>query len=123
MRQLNGVYTQRFHRRQGSSGHVFQGRFKSILVDKDSYLLQLCRYILLNPVRAGLVHTPADFKWSSYRATAGKDAVPEFLTVDWLLNQFAGFLPIEGSQKPGHRPGPSELWLFPDGHRRRDRVA
>ena len=89
MRQLNGVYTQRFHKRHGSSGHIFQGRFKSILVDKDSYLLQLSRYILLNPVRAGLVHDPADFKWSSYRATVGKDAVPEFLTVDWLWSQFA----------------------------------
>ena len=54
-RQLNGVYTQRLHRRHGSTGHVFQGRFKSILVDKDWYLLQLCRYIRLNPVRAGLV--------------------------------------------------------------------
>ena len=93
MRQLNGVYTQRFHKVHGSSGHLFQGRFKSILVDKDSYLLQLCRYILLNPVRAGLVRDPADFKWSSYRAMIGKDAVPEFLTTDWLLSQFAEHRP------------------------------
>jgi REP element-mobilizing transposase RayT len=89
-RQLNGVYTQRFHRRHRSSGHVFQGHFKSILVDKDSYLLQLCRYILLNPVRAGLARDPADFKGSSYRAMIGKEAVPELLTTGWLLSQFSG---------------------------------
>jgi hypothetical protein len=49
-------------------------------------LLQLCRYILLNPVRAGLVRDPADFKWSTYRAMVVKDAIPEFLTTDWLLS-------------------------------------
>jgi REP element-mobilizing transposase RayT len=55
MRRLNGVYTQAFNRRRKKSGHVFQGRYKSILVDKDNYLLELCRYIVLNPVRARMV--------------------------------------------------------------------
>lgn len=55
MRQLNGVYTQRFNRRHGRAGHVFQGRFKAIVVDRDSYLLELCRYVVLNPIRAGMV--------------------------------------------------------------------
>jgi putative transposase len=58
MRQLNGVYTQRFNRQHGRVGHVFQGRFKAILVERDSYLLELSRYIVLNPVRARMVTHP-----------------------------------------------------------------
>ena len=54
MRQINGVYTQRFNRRHYLSGHLFQGRFKAILVDRDSYLLEVCRYVDLNPVRAAI---------------------------------------------------------------------
>jgi len=88
MRQLNGVYTQLYNRRHGLAGHVFQGRFKSILVDKDSYLLQLCRYIVQNPVAANLVETPAEWPWSSYRATAGLAPAPRWLTVRWVLGQF-----------------------------------
>jgi len=68
---------------------VFQGRYKAVLVDKDSYLLELCRYIVLNPVRAGRGKKPEDWTWSSYRATAGFTRVPDFLTVDWILSQFA----------------------------------
>ena len=60
MRQLNGVYTQSFNRRQSRVGHVFQGRYKSILVQKDEHLLELCRYIVLNPVRAGMVNQPKE---------------------------------------------------------------
>ncbi|MEK7817637.1 MAG: transposase, partial [Actinomycetota bacterium] len=88
MRQLNGVYTQAFNRRHGRVGHVLQGRFKAILVDKDSYLLELCRYIVLNPVRAKMVKQPKNYPWSSYRATAGLSSAPAFLTRDWLLRQF-----------------------------------
>lgn len=55
MRQLNGIYTQRFNQRHGCVGHVFQGRFKAIVVDRDSYLLELCQYAVLNPIRAGMV--------------------------------------------------------------------
>src|SRR3970040_1017299 len=89
MRRLNGVYTQAFNRRHGRVGHVFQGRYKGILVDKDSYALELCRYIVLNPVRAGMVRHPQDWRWSSYQATAGPSAAPDWLDVDWLLRQFA----------------------------------
>jgi len=89
MRQLNGIYTQAFNRRHKRPGHLFQGRYKSILVEKDSYLLALCRYIVLNPVAAGMVGAPEDWPWSSYQATAGMAAVPELLTVDWVYAQFA----------------------------------
>ena len=63
MRQLNGVYTQISNRRHGRVGHLFQGRFKAVLVEKESYLLELARYVVLNPVRAGLVSHPGDWRW------------------------------------------------------------
>ncbi|MEX2224173.1 MAG: transposase [Candidatus Rokuibacteriota bacterium] len=84
MRQLNGVYTQRFNRRHERCGHLLQGRFGAQLVDGEAYLREVCRYIVLNPVRAGLVAHPADWRWSSFRATAGGAVVPGFLTVDWV---------------------------------------
>src|SRR5574337_400225 len=68
MRQVNGVYTQAYNRRHSKVGHLFQGRFKAVLVDRDAYLLEVCRYVDLNPVRAALVADPADWPWSSYRA-------------------------------------------------------
>ena len=89
MRQLNGIYTQSFNRRHKRVGHVFQGRFKAILVQKESYLLELCRYIVLNPLRIKRGSATSSWKWSSYRATAGLAAVPAFLTTDWILAQFA----------------------------------
>ena len=89
MRQLNGVYTQRFNSKHKRVGHVFQGRYKAILVDKDSYLLELSRYIVLNPVRAKIVRTAKDWPWSSYRATVGQIAQPKWLYVDWLLSVFS----------------------------------
>lgn len=88
MRQLNGVYTQRYNRRHGKPGHIFQGRFKAVLAQKDSYLLELSRYVILNPVRAKIVEAPNDWEWSSYPATAGLKTAPDYLTVDWLLQQF-----------------------------------
>ncbi len=88
MRQLNGVYTQKFNQRYDSAGHLFQGRYKAILIEKESYLLSLCRYVVLNPVRAGIVHSPEQWIWNSYRATAGLTKKPPFLTIDWLLSQF-----------------------------------
>ena len=88
MRQLNGVYTQAFNRRHGRVGHVLQGRFKAIVVDREAYLLELCRYIVLNPVRAGIAKEPGKYFWSSYRATAGLAKKPDFLAVDWILEQF-----------------------------------
>ena len=89
MRQLNGVYTQRFNRRHRRVGHVLQGRFKAILVDRDSYLLELCRYVVLNPVRAKMVKRAGDYHWSSYRATAGVTEAPSYLACEWVLSQFA----------------------------------
>jgi hypothetical protein len=83
MRQLNGVYTQAYNRRHVSTGHLFQGRFKGILVEKDAYLLELSRYIVLNPVRARMVRSAKDWPWSSYRATAGLTSCPDFLTTDF----------------------------------------
>jgi putative transposase len=88
MRQLNGIYTQRVNRRTGRVGHLFQGRFKAIVVDRNSYLLEVCRYIVLNPVRVGLVTAPENYSWSSYRATGGLAETPSWLTTDWLLSQF-----------------------------------
>lgn len=89
MRQLNGVYTQIFNRRHDTFGHLFQGRYKAILVEKESYLLALSRYIVLNPVRAGKVKNVQDWPWSSYLATAGIVPPPSFLFTDWILSQFA----------------------------------
>jgi hypothetical protein len=90
MRQLNGVYTQLFNKRHGRTGHLFQGRYKAILIQKDSHLLETCRYVVLNPVRARMVEKPDDYAWSSYLATAGKAKVHLSLTTDWVLGQFSG---------------------------------
>jgi REP element-mobilizing transposase RayT len=88
MRQLNGVYTQGFNRRHHRVGHLFQGRFKGILVQKDSHFLEVCRYVVLNPVAAGMVKHPGEWAWSSYRATAGQSAPASWLMVDEVLSQF-----------------------------------
>ena len=88
MRNLNGMYTQCYNRRHRSVGHIFQGRYKSIIVEKEEYLLELSRYVVLNPVRAGMVKDPEEWEWSSYRATAGLIEVPGYLTTEWLLSQF-----------------------------------
>jgi REP element-mobilizing transposase RayT len=82
MRHINGVYTQYFNRRHDRVGHVFQGRFKAILVEKERYLLELCRYVVLNPVRAGMVKLPEEYGWSSYRSIAGISKQLSFLGVD-----------------------------------------
>lgn len=91
MRQLNGVYTQFVNRVHGRVGHVFQGRHKAILVEKDSYLLDLSRYVVLNPVRAGMVNDVGDWQWSSFPAMIGVVPNP-----DWLqtasIRSFASYL-------------------------------
>jgi REP element-mobilizing transposase RayT len=89
MRHLNGVYTQRFNRKQKRVGHVFQGRYKAIIVQKETYLLELARYIVLNPVRARMVRSVKDWPWSSYRASAGLAACPAWLQTDWVLSAFS----------------------------------
>jgi REP element-mobilizing transposase RayT len=88
MRQLNGVYTQHFNRHHDQVGHLFQGRYKAILVQKDSYLLELSRYIVLNPVRARMVKNPDQWRWSSYSETMGAIPESEWLNTNWLLRQF-----------------------------------
>lgn len=90
MRRLNGIYTQAFNRRHKRVGHVFQGRYKAILVDKESYLLELCRYVVLNPVRAKLVQRPAAWPWSSYRFTAGAVKPPQWLAAEKVVGFFSG---------------------------------
>lgn len=88
MRQLNGVYTQYSNRRHNRCGHLFQGRYKAIVVDANTYLLELSRYVVLNPLRAAMVAEPSAWPWSSYSATVGAAPCPEWLTVDTLLTQF-----------------------------------
>ena len=89
MRQLNGVYTQYYNRQHNRAGHVFQGRYKAILVDKEAYLLELCRYVVLNPVRAHMIKNMDDWVWSSYLSMTGDNAPPDWLEVDWILSQFS----------------------------------
>jgi REP element-mobilizing transposase RayT len=88
MRQLNGVYTQVSNRRHVRVGHLFQGRYQGILVDEQAYLLELSRYVVLNPVRAGWVDHPVKWAWSSYRAMLSPATRPDWLTTDRVLSQF-----------------------------------
>lgn len=88
MRELNGVYTQAFNRLHKKVGHVFQGRYKAFLIEQETYLLEVARYIVLNPVRAGWLAHPKEWRWGSYRATAGLTAKYPWLTTDWILQQF-----------------------------------
>ena len=87
MRQLNGIYTQRFNKHHGRVGHLFQGRFKAILLQKDSHLLEACRYVVLNPVRAKIVQRPEEWVWSSYGATTGRKKLHPCLLTDWILSK------------------------------------
>lgn len=96
MRHLNGVYTQAFNRRHELVGHLFQGRFKAIVVDRDAYLLALCRYVERNPVAAGLVRTAGDWPWSSYRAHVGLAPTPDWVDTDGLHDHLLG-RPVDGA--------------------------
>jgi putative transposase len=89
MRQLNGGFTQWSNRRHKRSGHLFQGRYKAILVDRDAYFLELARYIVLNPVRAAIVKHPRLWAWSSYRAMIRTLPTPVWLTTGDLLASFS----------------------------------
>jgi hypothetical protein len=93
MRHVNGVYTQTFNRRYSLVGHVLQGRFKAILVDRDAYLLEVCRYVDLNPVRAGTRRHARDWDWSSYRAHVGEIESPVWLDSAALYRQLASRAP------------------------------
>jgi len=88
MQRLNGIYAQRFNLRHGLTGHVFQGRFYSELVETEVHLIQLARYVMLNPVRARLCDHPAAWSWSSYRAVVGSAPRPSFLAPGRVLELF-----------------------------------
>jgi len=88
MQRLNGIYAQLFNRRHGLDGHLFQGRFGGRLIESNWHLIELSRYVVLNPVRAGICDEAGDWPWSSYRATAGLAPRPALLTLDLILAQF-----------------------------------
>lgn len=88
MHGLNGGYTGYFNRKYGRSGHLFQGRYKGIIIDKDSYLVPLSRYVHLNPVRAKVVERPEQYRWSSYSGYIGKGEEFEWVEYSWILSQF-----------------------------------
>lgn len=90
MRHVNGVYAQAFNRRHGLVGHLFQGRFTAIHVDRDAYLMEVCRYTELNPVLARMVDSAADWPWSSYRAHCGLAASPPWLDTAALYGYLLG---------------------------------
>lgn len=104
MRHLNGVYTQRYNRRHGKVGHLYQGRFKAVLVDEEAYFLEACRYVDLNPLRARLVKQPRAWAWSSYAAHAGHAAPPPWLDSRALHRRLAPSAPL--------RDGPAKYAAF-----------
>jgi putative transposase len=109
MRVLNGTFAQRFNVRYGRYGHVFQGPYGAVLIEDDAHLLEVCRYIALNPVRAGLASTCAEWPWSSYPALAGLQEAPTFLQlglVHSLLGGASGYRDVVAAgvdtrQRPG----------------------
>jgi putative transposase len=89
MQWLNGSYAGWFNDRHERCGHLFQGRFKAFLIEKESYFTEVLRYVVLNPVRAGIVQQPEAYRWSSYRATVGLDNAPAWLDVNAVLSAFS----------------------------------
>ncbi len=87
MQNLAFRYTRWINRRERRMGHLFQGRYQAVLVERDSYLLELVRYIHLNPVRTGMVKAPRDYPWSGHKAYLGEEIIP-WLSTDWVLGQF-----------------------------------
>jgi REP-associated tyrosine transposase len=90
VQQLNGRYASGFNERHGRSGHLFGSRYRSILIEDARYLLAVCRYVVLNPVRAGICDLPEECLWSSYRATVGLDPTPRFLNTETVLTEVGG---------------------------------
>ena len=100
MRHINGAYTTYFNVKRKRAGHLFQGRYKAILIDANSYATELSRYIHLNPVRAGMVERPEDYPWSSYKSYIGKSRVPEWQKTEFILGYF-GSTPSFGLNTSG----------------------
>jgi putative transposase len=93
MQQLNGRYASGVNERHGRHGHLFGSRYRSILIEDARYLLAVCRYIVLNPVRAGICAHPEGWRWSSYRATAGFEPTPPFLATELVLGELGATYP------------------------------
>lgn len=89
MRQLNGVFTQHSNRRHETAGHVFGGRYRSVVVQREKYLLPLIGHVFAFPLRAGFVRHPKQFKWSSCRYVYGKDRTPEHMDLGWFEDGFS----------------------------------
>jgi len=106
MGHINGAYTTYFNAQRKRSGHLFQGRYKSVLIEADAYATELSGYIHLIPVRAGIVSRPEEFFWSSYRAYIGEVVPPGWLTTDFVLNLIPS----------GHGRGPAEYRAFVEDH-------
>ena len=88
MQRLKGMYAQWYNETHGVDGHLYGGRFGSVLIVRDEHMLELCRYLALNPVRAGLCSVPEDWPWSSYAATIGLAPAPDYLAYRRLLDCF-----------------------------------
>jgi putative transposase len=111
---FSGTYTRRFNNRHGRSGHLFQGRFKSMLVENDAYILQLSCYIHRNPLRAGLVKRLADYPWSSYLAYAYGRRIPPWLSIEPMLSQFKKANPRRAYRQKVQRYADEETRLWED---------
>jgi putative transposase len=98
MQRVNSPYSLVFNRRHCRQGHVFEGRFKAVLVDRDAYLLEVCRYVDLNPVRARIVESPAQWAWSSYRAHVGALPAPDWLHTAEFHGALMGQVPKGAAQ-------------------------
>ncbi len=89
MHYLNATYTGYFNKKYGRAGHLLQGRYKGLLIEKERYLLSVSRYIHLNPVRAGICRKPEEYSWSSYPEYIRRDKKNTWLTTDWILGQYS----------------------------------
>lgn len=98
MRHLNGAYTTYFNVKRKRSGHLFQGRYKAILIEADEYATELSRYIHLNPVNAGMVVRPEEYQWSSYRSYIGDAAPPAWLQTGFILGYFGNKAAVAGKK-------------------------
>ena len=125
MHGINGRYTGYFNRKYGRVGHLFQGRYRGIVIDKDSYLIVLSRYVHLNPVRARVVERPEQYRWSSYRGYIGREKESAWVEYSWVLSQFGrhrnvarrkvqrvygGGFKEEDSEFAGEAPWTSHSW-------------
>ena len=99
MHRVNSVYSSTFNRRHARRGHLFEGRFKALHVDRDAYLLEVCRYVELNPVRAGMVGLPEQWRWSSYRSNTGTISSPRWLATGELHGALMGMAPQDDAER------------------------